>query len=391
MDPDGDIGYIIEVDVEYPDGLHNLHNDLPFMPERMKLKGGEKLCTTLKDKKNYTIHYRNLQQAISNGLKVKKIHRTLKFNQSNWMASYINLNNQRRKEATSKSKKDLCKLMNNAVFGKTIENIMKRRSIRFCKSWENQGKKVGAGNLIASGRIKRITEFDHDFIACELKQMTLKFDKPIQVGFTVLELAKLKMYDFHYNFMLQQFNQAQICYTDTDSFIYKIDTDDVYEDLKNIVNDPESNVFDTSDYPCDNPFGFQLRNKKLLGAMKDECCGKIMQEFIGLRSKCYSFKCLDEEPQNKSKGVKRNVVAKLTMEEYSQSLEDRNLKILKQQYIFRSDLHRVYTMNINKVALNSNDDKRFILPDGISTLAIGHYLINHMEILNDLEEHQTSE
>lgn len=382
------------MDVEYPDDLHNLHNDLPFMPERIKLKGGEKLCTTLKDKKNYTIHYRNLQQAMENGIKVKTIHRALRFNQSNWMAPYINLNNQRRQEATSKTKKDLCKLMNNAVFGKTIENIMKRRSIRLCNSWENRGNKVGAGKLIASGRIKRITEFDDDFIACELKQMTLKFDKPIQVGFTVLELAKLKMYDFHYNYMLSKFNkpnQVRICYTDTDSFIYKIETDDVYEDLKNDINDPDSKIFDTSDYPSDNSFGFELRNKKLLGAMKDECCGKIIQEFIGLRSKCYSFKCLNEEPQNKSKGVKRNVVEKLTMEEYNQSLEDRNLKILKQQYIFRSDLHRVYTMNMTKVALNSNDDKRFILPDGVSTLALGHYLINKLEILADLDELQVSE
>lgn len=112
--------------MEYPKELHIDHNDYPFLPERVKLQNVEKLCTTLNSREKYVLHLKNIQQAIQNGLKVTKVHRILKFFQSDWMASYINLNNSRREMAQTKTLKDLCKLMNNSVFEKTAEDVMRR-------------------------------------------------------------------------------------------------------------------------------------------------------------------------------------------------------------------------------------------------------------------------
>lgn len=148
----------------------------------------------------------------------------------------------------------------------------------------------------------------------------------------------------------------------------------MYADLKEMINEPKRKIetFDTSDYPQNNVFGFKIHNKKVLGAMKDECCGKIMTKFIGIRPKCYSFQCQDNKLENKSKGTCRNVTENLTYEEYLQSLLDRNLKIYKTQSGFRSRLHEIYTETYNKVALNSDDEKRYILSGNIDSLAWGH-------------------
>lgn len=378
FDCNSDTSYILEVDVEYPENLHDLHNDYPFLPEKLNVGKSERLCATLYDKKNYVVHIKNLKQALRHGLKLKKVHRALKFYQSNWMAAYINLNNVQRQKATTKTKKDLCKLMNNAVFGKTIENIEKRREIRLVKSWENQAQKRGAAFFISSGRLKKVEKFSENFISCELHRVKLEFDKPTHVGFTVLEFAKHKMYEFHYEMMLREFEpkQVKLCYTDTDSFIYWLHIEDIYSEIRRLIDDPANiHLFDTSDYPSDNPYKIEQVNKKTLGAMKDECNGKLITQFIGLRSKCYSFTCYNEGNQNKAKGTKKYVVAKLKMSEYEASVADRNLKIIKNQSTMRSRMHKVYTENLNKVALNSNDEKRYILEDNYSTLALGHYLI----------------
>ena len=251
---------------------------------------------TLKDKEHYIVHSANLKQAMEHGLKLRKVHRVLRFRQSCWMKPYIDMNNDVRANTTSKTKKDLAKLMNNAVFGKTIENVEKRRKIKLFDCWENQptGKR-GAVSFVSSGYLKKVTTFKQDFVAVELSTKVVKFDKPFQIGFTILELAKNKIYEFHYDLMKSMYPdpaRVKLCYTDTDSFIYSIHTEDVYTDLKEKVHDPQREVeyFDTSDYPADNPYGFMQVNKKRLGAMKDECNGKVMAQFIGLRAKCYTFK-----------------------------------------------------------------------------------------------------
>ena len=127
---ESDKGYFLEVDVQYTEKLHELHNDLPFLPERMKIEKVEKLVANLHDKTEYVIHIRNLKQALNHGLILKKVHRVIKFNQKDWLKPYIAMNTELRQKAKNYFEKDFFKLMNNAVFGKTMENVRKHRDIK---------------------------------------------------------------------------------------------------------------------------------------------------------------------------------------------------------------------------------------------------------------------
>ena len=123
-------GYILEVDVKYPKKLHDLHSDLPFLPKRMKTDKCKKLVCNLHDKKKYVVHIKSLKQALNHGLKLKRVHRIIEFNQKAWLKSYIDMNTELRKLAKDDFEKYLFKLMNNTVFGKTMQNIRKRRDIK---------------------------------------------------------------------------------------------------------------------------------------------------------------------------------------------------------------------------------------------------------------------
>ena len=125
-----DIGYFLEVDVEYPKKLFGSHKDLPFLPERKKIEKVEKLVCSIEDKEKYVIHIRALKQALNHGLILKRVHRVIQFNQEAWLKPYIDMNTKLRKEAKSKFEKDFFKLMNNPVFGKTVENVSKHRDIK---------------------------------------------------------------------------------------------------------------------------------------------------------------------------------------------------------------------------------------------------------------------
>lgn len=391
IDVNGDYGYILEVDIDYPVELHDLHNDYPFLPEKRLCGKTEKLCATLENKRNYVVHMRNLQQAVQHGLKLIKIHRAMTFYQCAWMSGYIARNNEHRKNAKSKSEKDLFKLMNNAPYGKSIENIEKRRQVRLCNSWETRNHRRGASFYVASEQLKRIVEFDDTFVACELRKGILKFDKPIQIGFAILELAKLKMYQFHYEYMLPKYgcDSVRICYTDTDSFVYALKTDNFYKDLAATMMSKNNQLFDTSGYPENNKYGIVRKNEKLLGAMKDECNGQIMTDFCGLRSKVYCFNTMDcNESVKKCKGAVKAVVDELKPDDYITSLDDPHVNIYRQQFAFRSELHTIYTDHFNKSVLNSNDDKRYVLRTTETphdTLAWGHYMIMDVNLLTTLE------
>ena len=127
---ESDEGYFFELDVQYLEKLRELHNDLPFLPERMKIEKVEKLVANLHDKTEYVIHIRNLKQALNHGLVLKKVHRVIKFNQNAWLKPYIDMNTDLTKKAKNEFEKDFSKLMTNAVFGKTMENVRKHRDIK---------------------------------------------------------------------------------------------------------------------------------------------------------------------------------------------------------------------------------------------------------------------
>ena len=140
-------GYILDVDVDYPSKLQNLHSDLPFLPERMIINNTKKLVCNLNDKNNYIVHINVLKQALDHGLKLRKVHRINEFEQEAWLKEYIDVNTELRKKATNDFEKDFFKLMNNAVFGKTMENVRKHRDIKLVKSDKKRNKLVSEPNF----------------------------------------------------------------------------------------------------------------------------------------------------------------------------------------------------------------------------------------------------
>ena len=360
---------ILEVDLVYPENLHDLHNDYSLCPERVKCKSGvEKLIPNLRDKTKYVIHYKNLIQCLRLGMKLKRIHRGIKFVESEWMKPYINMNTELRTKAKNNFEKDFFKLMNNSVFGKTMENIRNRVNVKLVNNEEKARK------LIAKPNYRSCKIFGENLISVHLKKTSLLMNKPVYLGACILDLSKSLMYDFHYKYIKPMYkNKAKLLFTDTDSLMYEIEREDFYKDISGDVKDR----FDTSDYPENHPSGIPTGiNKKVLGMFKDEAAGKIIKEFVGLRAKLYSYKMDEGEESKKCKGVKKQVVEKsITHEDYKTCLLT-GKEQLRKQNIIRSYNHEVYTEEVNKVALSAEDDKRYILDDGIHTLAWGHYKIN---------------
>ena len=359
---------ILEVDLEYPENLHDLHNDYPFCPEGVKCKNEVvKLIPNLRDKTKYVIHYKNLIQCLRAGMKLKKIHRGIKFKESEWMRSYIEMNTNLRTKAKNNFEKDFFKLMNNSVFGKTMENIRNRVNVKLVNTQERLKKLVAKPNF----RSRKI--FSENLVSVHMKKTSLLMIKPVYLGMCILDLSKTIMYDFHYNYIKPKYGvKAKLLFTDTDSLMYEIETEDFYKDILEDIKDR----FDTSDYPENHPSGIPTGiNKKVLGMFKDEAAGKIIKEFVGLRAKLYSYK-MDEGGENKKcKGIKKQVVTtSIKHEDYKTCLRT-GKEQLRKQNILRSYEHEVYTEEVNKVALSALDDKRYILGDGVHTLAWGHYKI----------------
>ena len=201
-----------------------------------------------------------------------------------------------------------------------------------------------------------------------MKKTEVYFNKPVYVGQAILDLSKTLMFDFHYNYIRDKYNdRAELLFTDTDSLLYLIHTDDFYKDISQDIEDK----FDTSDYPPDHKSGILTGvNKKVIGMFKDEVAGKQITHFVGLRPKLYSFKVEDDKVVKKCKGIKKNVVKKgITFDDYIRCLFSGE-KQMKSMKIIRSENHDICSKEINKIALSSNDDKRKVMEDKIHTLAL---------------------
>ena len=354
-------GYILEADVKYPKKLHNLHSDLPFLPERMEINKCKKLVSNLYNKRKYVVHVNSLKQALNHGLKLKKIHRFIEFNQKAWLKPYIEMNTELRKSAKNDFEKDLFKLMNNLVFGKTMENKRKHRGIKLLTTDKKRSK------LVSEPNYHTINLISENLSIIEMKKTKIKMNKPIYLGLSLLEISKILMYEFCYDYMKPKYNDnVKLCYMDTDSFVMYIKMNDFYKDIS---NDLECK-FDTSNYITNRPLPIG-KNKKVIGLMKDELGGEIITEFTALRPKTYSYLTDNDKIDKKAKGTKTCAINKMIkFNDYKKCLL--NEVILKSQQRFISKKHDVYTENVNKIALSNDDDKRVLSNDKITTYPYGY-------------------
>ena len=349
-------GYILEVDIKYPKKLHDLHSDLPFLPRRIKIDKCKKLVCDLHNKKKYVVHVKSLKQALNHGLKLEKVHRIIEFNQEAWLKPYIDMNTELRKLAKDDFQKDLFKLMNNAVFGKTMKNIRKHRDIKLVATDKKRNKLVSEPNYHTMNFISE------DLSIIEMNDTKVKMNKPTYLGLSILDISKILMYEFWYDYMKPKYNDnVKLCYMDTDSFVMNIKTKDFYKDISSDID----KRFDTSNYEVNRPLPIG-KNKKVIGLMKDELGGKIITEFVTLRPKTYSYLTDDGKEDKKAKGTKKCVIKRMIkFDDYKNCLL-KDKVLLKSQQRFISKKHDVYTEDINKIALSNDDDKRIVSSDKIT-------------------------
>ena len=388
IDTETDVGYIIECDLDYPESLHDEHTDFPLAPVKRKILNSElspyqtktleflkdygykrtaieKLMLTLDNKIKYTLHFKNLKLYLELGLILKKIHRGIKFNQLDFLKPYIKLNTDLRKQATNDFEKDLFKLLNNSVFGKSIEDKRKHLNIKMALNQNQVSKWVQKPNF------EHFQILNENVAIIKMLKAHVKLDKPIAIGFTVLEYSKHYMYSLHYKLFKDYYkNNIQLIYTDTDSLIYEIQTDKYYDDLKNYF----APIMDFSNFDKSHPL-FSEKNKKLIGYLKSEYGEKNMNEFVGLKSKLYSI--LYDEISNKktAKGLQKTILNKhINHQLYRDVILDNKLFSSSMNRI-QSKEHRLQTIELTKLIFQPFDDKRYILEDGINTVPFGHYSI----------------
>ena len=322
------------------------------------------LITTLNSKQKYVVHYRYLQLYLDLGLKLTKIHRVIKFNQSRWLKEYINFNIQKRTNAKNSFEKEFFKVMNNAFFGKAKDNVRKRVDFKLV-THEKQHVKLACKPTFVSSKI-----FNENLVAVHKIKEALTLNRLMLI--CVFYLSKTLMYDFHYNYIKQKYrSKAQLLFTDTDSVTYEIQTKDIYKDFW-----VDKNKFDNSEYPEDSKF-YDKADKKGIGKFKNEAAGEIITEFVGLRSKMYSYIKDNGENSKTAKGIKTIVIKKnIHHVDYKNTLFNSQQMFHKMNTI-RSDRHQLGSYELNKVSLSCFDDKRYLLKHGIQSYAYGHYKIKN--------------
>jgi hypothetical protein len=396
INTEGEDFYALEVDLEYPRNLHDIkvHIDLPLAVDKRtidqsmlspfqknllssfpQIKMGKvpKLVPSFLPKFNYVCHLKNLQFYLQQGLKLKKIHRVLTGKQMAILSEYIALNSKRRQQAIYKYIISFWKGMNNHLFGKCMQNVRNLIDVKVITT-EEQVSKYGNSPLFYDFR-----EISESMCLFLMKRSEIKLDKPIFLGFAILELSKLLVYHFHYSYVgtvyRDRFNLLNI---DTDGLMYEIFTENVYNDMK-----VYSDIFDLSEYPIGH-FLHCDKNKMIPGKVKDEKSGKIIKAFAAPKAKMHSLEVMDVSlsihSHKRAKGIKRNTVEKtLCHEDYKKVVLHQMLTYAKMN-TFRSKSHQVGSYEIKKIGLHSFDDKRYLY-DPIHSVPFGHYRItsNMME------------
>jgi hypothetical protein len=400
---DQPVGFNVLVDIDMPEHLHKYFNDYPLAPDRVHINAtmlsekqmdvrqnynlsrnaeSTKLIPSLLPRRNYLCHYINLKFYLENGAVLRKVHKVMQYNQSTWLKRYIDLNTRLRQEAMNDAEKELFKLMNNSVYGKTVENLKKRSDVRFVTDMKECQK------LTQKVQCKDWRIFNEKAAAVELIKVKQVINKPFYIGFAVLELSKLLMYQFHYNVIKKKYgDKAQLLFTDTDSLMYEIETPNVYDDMKEM-----GEHIDFSGYPRTSQY-FDITNMKVVGKFKDETNGTLILEFVGLKPKMYSFITLSdvesehpkEKDKHRAKGISAAASRNLRHADFLAQLE-RPAENAQTNRRIANSLHKLYTVEMQKRGLCAFDDKRFVLADGIHTLSYGHKDITRNVIADEVIE-----
>lgn len=388
IDTEENIGYILEVDLEYNDILHDSHKDFPLAPHKLKIDNNslsnyqkntieylknygyrrtatEKLMQTLFDKDNYIIHFKNLKLYLQLGLKLKKIHRVIRFQQENFLHKYIEKNTILRQNANNDFEKDLFKLMNNSVFGKSIQDQRKHLNIKLALNEQQASKLLNKPNFTS------YLILDENKTLINMRKTTVDLNRPIYIGFTVLELSKWLMYDRHYNYFKKIYGpRIELAYFDTDSYLYLVKTDNIINDLGTVFKD----IMDFSNFDKDNEY-FDNTKAKVIGFLKSEYGNKTLKEFVGLKAKLYSIIYGENENKNAAKGLQKAILKKFINHEHY-------LNVIKENNVFSSTSRRIQskehiisTIEQKKLIFTPMDDKRYILNSGIRTIPFGHKLL----------------
>ena len=366
---DSEIGYFLEVDLKYPDDKKQKTKNFPFCPENKKINPNKyneymksikpenytkskKLICDWSDKKKYLIHYRMLKFYLRHGMIIEKVHEIISFKQSKWLESYISFNTQKRNKAKNDFEKDFFKLLNNAAFGKFLENVRNRLGLELIKK-DNIKKIITQQSKLTFNGIQKSYE---NYDSYNFKQNQVVMDKAIYVGFSILELSKLHMYETYYDTLQPYFGQEnlQLHYIDTDGTILSMKTKDIIKDLKNLEE-----IFHFGNLDKNHEL-FRGRNKKVISKFKLETPKNIwIDEFVCLRSKAYSFKCKDkDENKNKIKGISKSQSKHIKFEEYYNCLFGGEYQRECNNYIIRSINHEMVLQEIKKSTLSVFDDKR---------------------------------
>ena len=262
-------------------------------------------------------------------MKLTKVHRILKLKESGWLRKYTDFNTDKRKSAANSFEKKYFKLMNNSVFGKTMENLRKAMSVKLVNNAKDYVRSVSKPSFVSQNI------FSKNFVAIHEIKPVLTLNKPIYVGFSTLDLSKLLMYESHYKYLASRFD-AKLLFADTER--NEIKTEDVYEDIYG-----DKNLFDFSDYPLNSKF-FDTVNKKVIGKMKDELKGRYISEFVGLKSKIYSLISVYDKEVTKAKGVNKKIKHKEFVHVlFNKKVIRHNMKRIQ------SKLHRIGTYDVCKI------------------------------------------
>jgi hypothetical protein len=303
---------------------------------------------------------------LSLGLFLQRVHRVLEHDQAPWLGAFIDFNADRRKNARNAFEKDFWKLMSNAVFGKTMEDVRKRID----------GRLVDATNARAVRRLgskRHLGEWapiNDDLLFATLKKQVVKLDKPIFCGAAILDQSKIVMYDFFYNKLRKAHPAARLLYSDTDSLIVDAPTPDIYASMP-------AACFDFSEFPKTHP-RHTMEGAREYGRFKDEGQGKRLQRFYGIRAKMYFCAYDGGSEMKKAKGIARTTVKKDLSEDnyrraiFGETAEDRRQVV--SQVALRSNNHRIHLIEQRRAGLSAYDDKRY-LTSSLSSLPYGHYRI----------------